>query len=271
MSHHASARLALSIPVLAAALALPAGADVPTLTATPSGGSLEPGPYDCDGFIEWEQFPDGQSGLSSQDDVCYPFVSEMADDFVAGYGDVGIGWWGVYWNGSPVPPDGFRISYYLDDAGVPGEEVATRYLTEYNEAPGDPYGYCGTFSYVFLEYGCTYHVSVIADACFPPQWGVATGTGNGAEAHFRSDFFGFADWTPATDVFGIGYELALLRYVEVSSDRPTGGTWCCRSDGTCVWVSGCEECDGIAVPTCDACAGTPVNRSTWGRMKALYR
>jgi hypothetical protein len=41
---------------------------------------------DCSTVIWWEQPPDGASGLSSQDDTCYPFQSECADDFM-GDGD----------------------------------------------------------------------------------------------------------------------------------------------------------------------------------------
>jgi hypothetical protein len=171
--------------------------------------------YDCGTEWKWEQMPDGQSGLAAQDDQCYPFLAECADDFMGDGSNVtGVGWWGVFWNGSPVAPDGFQITIYLSDPdGCPGEAICSEFVTDYNQTAGDPYGYCATLAEACPKAdGVSYHVSTTAVFCFPPQWGSATGTGNGQQMCFRSAFFGFPDWVPGNVVFGVNYDLAFLLY-----------------------------------------------------------
>lgn len=195
--------------------------------------------YDCGAIdsIKWEQLPNGGSGLASQDDQCYPFLAESADNFMGDGADiVGVGWWGVYWNGTPLPPDGFRISIFADNGGSPGDLLYTEETGTYNETVGDPYGYCANLAAPFTKAdGVGYHLGVTAVFCFPPQWGYATGDGDGAEMHFRSAFFGFPDWVPGAVVFGTQWDMAFLLY---------------NGDG------------GGTVPTEDA---------TWTSIKGLYR
>ncbi len=187
---------------------------------------LERGPFtlefdgldatDCEGEIKWVQEPDGASGLAAQDDQCYPFLAQIADNFLGDGNDiVGVGWYGVYWNGSPLPPDAFRIEIYTSDAdGCPGDLVYSDETSDYNQTLGAPDGYCSQVTPFNKADGVSYHISVTAVFCFPPQYGSATGVGDGQQACFRSAFFGFADWTPATDVFGVPYDLAFLLYNE---------------------------------------------------------
>jgi len=242
-------------------------------TTTPD---LHSGPYpvdtaldafDCDGTTTFEQLPNGGGGLAAQHDTCYPFFAEMSDNVTTTGGDiVGMGWWGVYWGGVPITPDAFQVRVFVDDEGVPGEFVAQRRVTEFNETLGDPNGYCANFDGIDTAVtGCDLHIAVVAEFCFPPQWGVATGTGDGAQGHFRSEFFGLPDWVPAIEVFGTPYEVALVVYEE-DSVLPT---YCCLADGSCVERSGCEECP-LEVLDCVECEGTPTRTSTWGTIKALY-
>ena len=189
--------------------------------------------FDCEGVIKWEQLPNGVSGLSSQDDQCYPFLSEVADDFM-GDGEmmIGAGWWGVYWNGTPIAPDAFNLKVYADGGGAPGELIYSEAVTDYNETFGDPYGYCALLSEGVMKMdGMTYWLGVQAVFCFPPQWGYGTGEGSGSEIHFLSAFFGYPDWVPGSVVFGVPYDAAFLLY------------------------------NGGEVPTEDA---------TWSEIKALY-
>ena len=193
--------------------------------------------FDCDGTVkdDFQQLPNGVSGLAAQDDQCYPFLAEIADNFT-GDGDnlVGVGWWGVYWNGTPLPPDSFDITIYADDGGVPGAELATTNTADYNETAGDPNGYCSQIDSFAKADGVGYHLDVTAVFCFPPQYGHATGDGDGNEAHFKSDFFGFPDWVTATTVFGVAHDLAFILYNEEG-------------------------------------AGTPVDETTWTGIKDLYK
>jgi len=178
--------------------------------------------FDCEGTTKWEQLPNGASGLSSQEDVCYPFESNVADNFVGDGGDVvGIGWWGVYWNGTPLAPDAFNIEIYSDNGGFPGDLLASTSTTEYNETVGDPNGYCSQIDSFTKADGVTYHVSVQASFCFPPQWGWGTGDGDGAEISFLSAFFGYPDWIPGSTTFGVAYDAAFVLYNGEGDPTPT--------------------------------------------------
>jgi len=91
------------------ALAAVAANAAPQLASGPYTVSDTQDAFDCGpaNTIKWEQPPDGASGLSAQDDTCYPFASECADDFMGDGNNVtAVGWYGVYWNGSPIAPDG---------------------------------------------------------------------------------------------------------------------------------------------------------------------
>ena len=117
--------------------------------------------------------------------------AEVADNFMGDGADVvGVGWWGVYWNGTPLPPDGFNIRIYADNGGLPGDLLYEETAATYNETAGDPYGYCANLAAPFAKAdGVGYHLSVQAQFCFPPQWGYSSGDGDGLQASFKSAFF----------------------------------------------------------------------------------
>jgi hypothetical protein len=147
--------------------------------------------------------------LSSQDDQCYPFTSESADDFIGnGVFITSIGWWGGYWTTSPVAPDAFRIDIYTKDADdCPGELVFSETLE------GTDGGYCVELNDFFVNAeGERYCLVIRAVLCFPPQWGIgSSGDGNGTPACFRGERFGYADWVPRDQV-SAPYEHAFLLY-----------------------------------------------------------
>ena len=189
--------------------------------------------FDCVGEIKLEQPPNGASLTSSQSDVCYPFESMMADDFM---GDGGVmtggGWWGGFWGGSPVTVESFNIRIYADAGGMPADPYAPPLFeentTEYNETVGDPYGYCANFAGSFEKVqGVTYWLVVQSVFCFPPQWGWATGDGNGALAWQHFPLLGYDPWIQTA------YETAWLLY----------------NDG----------------------GGTPTEEASWSEIKSLYR
>lgn len=252
---------------------IPAAADVPEMSSGPHTVALDGlDAFDCDGrvSVEFQQLPNGFSGLAAQDDGCYPFLAEMADNFVGQENYVlGLGWWGVYWNGSSTPPDHFRFTVFADDGGKPGAMLQSSTATDFNETVGDPNGYCAQFDDFFGAWEVPYHFSLTAVFCFPPQWGWATGDGDASQAHFRSEFFGYPDWVTAEEAFLASYDMAWIVYE--AHDDPAFVN-CCWPDGSCGSVP-YYECDGGGVPVsdCEACGATPVDRTTFGRLKALYR
>jgi hypothetical protein len=211
----------ITLAAAGSAFAAPVSSSGPYIV---SGDGLDA--FDCSRWIWWEQPPDGASGLSSQDDTCYPFQSECADDFIGyGYGVGGVGWYGVYWNGTPLSPDAFNIRFYSDAGGLPGTELSLATSSNYNETAGDPYGYCSDVDTFVDDSGVKYHVSIQAVFCFPPQWGIGTGTGNGTQGSFKSALFGFPDWVPNSTIFGVPYELALLLYAGETSTPTEEVSW----------------------------------------------
>lgn len=167
----------------------------------------------CGGPVLWEQLPEEVDGttMASQLDVCYPFEAETADDFV-GFDDpvVSVGWWGGDFSGGPLDADGFVIRVRADDGGRPGEVVHETIAGEWEEDGGYPVvACCADLSEPFVGTpGVTYHFSVLIDYCFPPQWGVESGVGNGIEGHQRFPLTGVEEWTPTSETLGVPREVA---------------------------------------------------------------
>jgi hypothetical protein len=201
------------------------------------------GAYDCSGLVYWEQLPNGASGFSSQVDVCYPFDSATADNFVA-YDSYlgGAGWWGVYWNGGVVAPDAFYVTVYADAGGVPNTPpppTGGGLITWYVPAPY----YNETFSgateadYCFnvedadppvplaLDGGVPYWISFQAVFCFPPQWGWSTGANDGVDVWFGFPLLGYAYWTPGVNVFGFQSSMAFLLLTQFIGTPTKDTTW----------------------------------------------
>jgi hypothetical protein len=131
---------------------------------------------------------------SSQNDTCYPFVSQVADDFhFEEDTDVyDVHWFGGFWGGDPFDPVDFWIFFYKDDgsgsqptgAGMPDPAptaIAAYYFRGVTGLPLDPNGF---YSYgvdldpPFHAAGCEkYWIAIQAVFCFPPQWGWANTNG----------------------------------------------------------------------------------------------
>jgi hypothetical protein len=132
----------------------------------------------------------GGNALSSQLDQVYPFVSQMADDFILteGMNVTDVHWWGLFWNGTGFDPTDFYIYIYADDGtgnaptggGMPDPSptaLATYFFPAVTGLPADPNG--------FNEYNVTlnppfpananvkYWIAIQAVFAFPPQWGWA--------------------------------------------------------------------------------------------------
>jgi hypothetical protein len=176
----------------------------------------------CPGDIQFEQLPNGVSGIASQEDVCYPFLFEAADDFV-GTGEpiTTVAWWGEYWGGSPIPADAFHINIYtMSSGGCPEDLIYSHTSFDYDEdLDGSAAAYCAQLVPPFVSTsGATYELSIVASLCYPPQWGWDTGDGNGQEGCWRSELYGVPEWTPLSDTpFGFEpYEFAFVLYRDLA-------------------------------------------------------
>jgi hypothetical protein len=199
--------------------------------------------------VKWVQtpvpYPYG-NGLASQDDTCYPFFAQCADDFYCFDGSpiVAVEWWGVYWNPGPPPPPGyfFVIEFWSDD-GEPYPESSPLQLlyqepcyvfTEDYDEDYQQYHYTQYLEYPFFqEAGNKYWISIYAFFCYPPQFGWCIGEPPwGDPANFYSPFFGYPEWTPSQYVWGVEYDMAFVLY-------------------------------GPSI--------SPVEDSSWGNIKAMFR
>jgi hypothetical protein len=195
------------------------------------------GAYDCPGVAKWLQEPDPAGNLISvQYDATIQFETRAADDFM-GDGEymVSFGWWGGYWNGSPVPPESMNFRIWAKAFGdCPGELLYEENDPNYHETlVGLDADYCIELDTPFLKAdGENYMVGIQPVLVFPPQTGWATAIGgNGKQVCFQSDYFAYTDWVPGDVVFGSFYECAMVLFNE---------------------------------------GGTPVEESSWGAIKALY-
>jgi len=191
-------------------------------------------PFACAGAPRWEQASDFGNALSSQDDVCYPLFSEVADDFVATGEDIlSLGWWGTGWCGSYLSPDGFQIRIYaVDEARTPTDLVHEVQVTDFAETmyrsrSFEWVGYCVDLPEPVptLEH-TPYAVSIVAYSCLPPQWGIwSSDQGNGTMGWFRSEFFGYPDWIPADELVFEPWEAAFVVNVDGAVVPTDGVTW----------------------------------------------
>ncbi len=174
-------------------------------------------PYACLGEVFYEQLPNA-NGLSSQDDVCYPFFTESADDIVGSGGTISaIGFWGTEQCGAFVPPDEFHVRLFADAGGFPGALILEQSTAEYEETYDDDaaqFGYCLDLPIpIDTEVGTRYWISVQAELCVSPQWfWQMTDVISHNPGTFRSAFFGFDDWVSAEEVVGVERDLAIVLY-----------------------------------------------------------
>jgi hypothetical protein len=227
----------------------------------------------CEGNLVWEQLPDGVTAIQSQEDICYPFTTEVVDDFVgwSGYGTkdwiIGVTWWGAFLDGPPVEIESVNVRIYAGSFGYPYDLLyATK--SEVHEIAGDPTGYCADIEPFSDAEDIRFFISIQMSFCGPTRWGWASGVGNGHEGFYRDD--ASPQWTPLSAVSGgqareVAFQLRADLY---SPDYVT----CCFADGSCreVLETVCNQAGGV-VNDCVACEPTPVRRTTFGRIKDLYQ
>jgi hypothetical protein len=171
--------------------------------------------------------------------------SEAADDFLWNSAGcvIQLEWWGRY-QGTPVPPIGFVVTFYSDVPGPPfsrpGTQLYTTIVTDYHEQYDDEYDQYHYY-HVFWDDpfyptpGAIHWVSIQAglpDVC---TWGWCECDPAyywNDEAVWDSPFSGVARWTPMSEVYGRHIELAFIIH------------------------------DDLLVP---------VEETSWGGVKALFR
>ena len=198
-----------------------------TLGVSPDGG--------FSGYnIIWDNGMDYTFGVSSQNDTNVSLVSLCADDFsfIENQTVKDVHWSGEYF---PSADGGFdwEITFYTDDGNKPGTVIASFYFpnAETHETFIDHY--CDYYVDLPTPVECAantkYWISIQGIGDHPPQsyWGAHRAPILLSEALFKSDYFGFPDWTNFSDAPGdMCFQLtsgkAEARKAEAPTLMPTG-------------------------------------------------
>ncbi len=193
--------LALSLAFSGAVLASNPELFGPAPGGPPMGGDRE---------VCWSE-PDDPAGNIGSSEVIGAFAleTEIANDFFFTTDEtISLArWWGGYWNGSPIATNS-NLRFY-DDAGcVPGGVVAEWLNVEDNETlVSTYYVYYYELNFPAMANTLYWFSAQFADHAFPPQCGrLATSIETSCPSVFRSVYFAYPDWTPASDVFGAFFE-----------------------------------------------------------------
>jgi hypothetical protein len=197
---------------------------------------------DPDIEVKWVQtpvpYPYGNA-LASQDDQVYPFFAQVADDWLCDETGliVAVEWWGTYWNPGPPPPPGyfFMIEFWSDD-GEPYPESSPLDLLyqepcfiffEDYDVDYEQYHYFQYLDFPFQQFaGNKYWLSIYAVFPYPPQFGWCIGEPPwGDPANFKSDFFGYPEWTPSQYVWGELYDMAFALYKPAPNNPVEDTSW----------------------------------------------
>ncbi|MCK4941501.1 hypothetical protein KAS45_05360, partial [candidate division WOR-3 bacterium] len=152
-----------------------------------------------------------------------PFDPEFCDNFdLAADATIdSVIWWGGYWNGTPAPPLDFWIKIYPDSGGGNGPMQTPIYSerVSYTEtlisAVDQYYYYEATIPPFAATAGVTYYIVFQSTLIYPPQYGLNVSDvlwGDGNEGYFKSAYFAFPDWLPATIPFGVAFESSFQLY-----------------------------------------------------------
>ena len=217
----------------------------PSLTAGGGGTNVQASGRD----LLWSE-PPNLDGLIASSEVIgsLGLVTEIANDFFLtsdGHTVFLARWWGGYWNNYGCGDIGYATNWnvcFYDDGGCMPLNVLSEYPGSYSD---ETFVYCQSGVYPIFQYEACVAQPIVgntlywfsaqaADHTFPPQVGRVASAGIVAcDTVFRSAYFAFPEWTPAIDVFGVTFDAS-------------------------------QEFDMI-------CGSVPVQQTTWGAVKALYR
>jgi len=185
----------------------------------------------------WDQAPTAQGAFHAcQWDSTFSFDPEVADNFVLAADATvdSLVWWGGYWNpGAPGPPLDFWIKIYPDSGSGMGPQQTPIYVERVAFAEhvilADYHWYEASIPGFSAAAGVTYWIVFQPTLVYPPQWGNNCDTlwGDGQEHYFKSAYFGYPTWVPATSVFTYPYESSFQLYGtagggEITWDFETG-------------------------------------------------
>ncbi len=165
-------------------------------------------------------------------DSVYPFTTKMCDNFSVNMTSVidSVVWWGGYWSYPSNPLVDFTIEFFEDSTGQlrPYEEPFYSGRVDFIEEDlGGYYKYSALIPACTVYAGLNYYVTFMATIVFPPNWGnnssypgQTPGWGDGNEAYFKSDLFGYDEWTPVSQVNGEPFETSFQLYsLSVGTDE----------------------------------------------------
>jgi hypothetical protein len=175
-------------------------------------------------------------------------------------------WFGGPYNWYPGDPEifDFNVYFYSDNGDCAPGDIFAEYLhvtpirTDLGWTGGGLPLYRYELDVAVLIYPETRYWVVFQadDHLFPPQWGCQQALGEvvDCESQFRSDYFGYYDWTDASQVFGYDFEGAFI----LECGDPTGEYACCVGE-TCQILSfeDCQDIAGIWLPGFDTCDPNP--------------
>jgi hypothetical protein len=241
----------------------------------------------------WSE-PADLNGLiaSSEQILAFGLETEIANDFVPTNTVTAVTFWGGYYNNSTpcasgITTPGFNLKFY-DDAGcMPGSNIAYIVATTFVETSVG----CQAGTYPMFKWDVNVSVNTVAgnlywfggqmrDHPFPPQGGrLAAAVVTGCDTVFQSAYFGYPDWTPAIDIFGVAFD-ASQEFTCISGcgipppDEPGA---CCFGSGDCqvLWPSQCSDqggqYQGDGTPCDPNPCFVPTQSTTWGKIKGSYR
>jgi hypothetical protein len=167
----------------------------------------------------------GGNLYSSQEDIVYPFISQVADDFhfEQDMWVTDFHFWGGFWGGTAFDPCDFEVHIYADDGsgtaptggGMPDPRPTALWSGSYAGVTGLPLDPNGFYEYEviidppFNAEAChKYWIVVMAVFPFPPQWGWAnTGQITLSPAVQGFPFLGTPFWTVITPEVDMAFYL----------------------------------------------------------------
>lgn len=213
-------------------------ASEPEITLPGPGGS----PMGIDRTVLWLDTPDCLAAIASSEVIgAFALESEIANDFMLEEAATieKVTWWGGYWNyddHTQFPTgSGFNLRYYYDAGCLPEVTPFLEFLLPgddccetLTDCPEDDdhifvYEYCHSLP---LEPGLYWFSAQMADHPFPPQWGrLSTGIVQICESTFRSEYFAYPEWTPASAVFGYLYDASQMFEDECIPTATEDASW----------------------------------------------
>jgi hypothetical protein len=192
-------------------------------------------------------------------DSTYPFTTKLCDNFSMDTDEVidSVVWWGGYWSYPTNQLVDFTIEIYDDSTGQlhPYEEpFYSQRVVFIEEDLGGYYKYSALIPACTVQAYQNYYIAFMATIVFPPNWGNNSSYpgqspewGDGHEAYFKSDLFGYDEWTPISAVNGEPFETSFQLYsLSVGADEHQDIHYNMES-GLFVFPSACSRSDYICI------------------------